>query len=89
MGANIAGIYGAQIFRSEDAPRYRRGFGINIGVLTLGLVLAIVRWADDKWFHGRRNLEAPDSASEEPAEEAGEGDSEKGREEKAKPVVAF
>jgi len=47
MGANIAGIYGAQIFRQDDRPRYRRGFSINIGVLTFGLALATVRFVDD------------------------------------------
>jgi hypothetical protein len=31
MGDNIAGIYiyGAQIFRQEDRPFYRRGFSIS------------------------------------------------------------
>ena len=47
MGANIAGIYGAQIFRQDDSPLYRRGFGINIAVLAVGLALAIVRYTDD------------------------------------------
>ncbi|KAK3299732.1 major facilitator superfamily domain-containing protein [Chaetomium fimeti] len=47
MGANIAGIYGAQIFRQDDSPLYRRGFTINIAVLAAGLALAIVRYADD------------------------------------------
>jgi predicted MFS family arabinose efflux permease len=47
MGANIAGIYGAQIFRQDDSPLYRRGFGINIAVLAVGLALAIVRYVDD------------------------------------------
>lgn len=47
MGANTAGIYGAQIFREDDKPKYRRGFGINIGVLTLGLSMATARWIDD------------------------------------------
>ncbi|KAK3341993.1 major facilitator superfamily domain-containing protein [Lasiosphaeria hispida] len=47
MGANIAGIYGAQIFRADDKPFYRRGFSINIAVLTVGLVLAIGRLIDD------------------------------------------
>jgi hypothetical protein len=47
MGANIAGIYGAQIFRQDDRPRYRRGFSINIAVLTVGLALAAVRFVDD------------------------------------------
>lgn len=47
MGANIAGIYGAQIFREEDKPFYRRGFTINIAVLASGLALGITRYAYD------------------------------------------
>ncbi|KAF1347342.1 MFS general substrate transporter [Lizonia empirigonia] len=31
MGANIAGIYGAQIFREDDRPRYRRAFAVADG----------------------------------------------------------
>lgn len=48
MGANIAGIYGAQILRSEDKPKYRRGFTVAIGVLAAGVVLAIIRYIDDR-----------------------------------------
>lgn len=47
MGANIAGIYGAQIFRADDKPKYRRGFSIGIGVLAFGVVVAAVRYVDD------------------------------------------
>jgi len=54
MGANIAGIYGAQIFRQDDRPRYRRGFSINIGVLTFALCLAITRYLDDLRLRRRR-----------------------------------
>jgi hypothetical protein len=54
MGANIAGIYGAQIFRQDDRPRYRRGFSINISVLTVGLSLAAFRFVDDL-LRRRRN----------------------------------
>lgn len=54
MGANIAGIYGAQIFRADDKPRYRRGFSIGIGVLALGLVLAAIRYVDER-IQRRRN----------------------------------
>jgi tryptophan-rich sensory protein len=57
MGANIAGIYGAQIFRSEDSPRYRRAFAIGISVLAVALVTAAVRWVDDVWFNGRKSLD--------------------------------
>lgn len=48
MGANIAGIYGAQIFRKDDRPLYRRGFSVAIAVLCVGFVLALGRWLDDK-----------------------------------------
>ena len=61
MGANIAGIYGAQIFRQDDRPRYRRGFSINIAVLTVGLSLAVVRFVDDLLRRRRnaRQLQSP------------------------------
>lgn len=74
MGANIAGIYGAQIFRADDKPRYRRGFGINIAVLSVGLSLAVIRYIDDK-FRRRRNanqleaVAASDSSNEKVATE--------------------
>lgn len=48
MGANIAGIYGAQIYRSDDAPLYRRGFAINIAVLSVGLSLATFRYLESR-----------------------------------------
>lgn len=46
MAANCAGIYGAQIFRQDDWPRYRRAFIVCIAVLSFGLVCAIVRYID-------------------------------------------
>lgn len=48
MGANIAGIYGAQIFREDDRPQYRRGFSVACAILAFGLVLALVRYIDSK-----------------------------------------
>jgi len=53
MGANIAGIYGAQIFRQEDRPKYRTGFSIGIGILAFAIVLSTVRYIDDV-FRKRR-----------------------------------
>ncbi|KAL5342202.1 major facilitator superfamily domain-containing protein [Aspergillus crustosus] len=46
MNANIAGIYGAQIFRADDSPLYRRGFSVALAVLAVGLALATARWVD-------------------------------------------
>ena len=47
MGANIAGIYGAQVFRADDRPRYRRAFTINLAILAFALLLAFGRMLDD------------------------------------------
>lgn len=60
MGANIAGIYGAQIFRQEDKPKYRSGFSIGIGILAFAIFLSTVRYIDDL-FRKRRNSRRPDS----------------------------
>ncbi|KAK4202906.1 putative transporter [Triangularia verruculosa] len=54
MGANTAGIYGAQIFRSEDSPYYRRGFTVACVVLAVGLLVAVARFIDDK-IHKRKH----------------------------------
>ncbi|KAI5195570.1 putative MFS transporter [Aureobasidium subglaciale] len=48
MGANIAGIYGAQIYQASDKPRYRTAFNVSISVLAAGLALAVIRFLDDK-----------------------------------------
>jgi hypothetical protein len=74
MGANIAGIYGAQIFRADDKPRYRRAFSVNIGVLTFGLILATVRYLDDRVLRrkGRRQSTLGATPSPEGEEETKE-----------------
>jgi hypothetical protein len=69
MGANIAGIYGAQIFRQDDKPLYRRGFAVAIAVLAFGLVLAIIRWVDDVLRRRRNGGRLP---GEEPSSSEGE-----------------
>ncbi|KAK5996049.1 putative transporter-like protein [Cladobotryum mycophilum] len=63
MNANIAGIYGAQIFRKDDKPLYRRGFSVAIAVLSLGLVFAIIREIDDLLSRRRRTKEAENERS--------------------------
>ena len=64
MGANIAGIYGAQIFREDDNPLYRRGFSVACAVLALGIALAIFRFLDDFRRRRRNASRAPDVVSE-------------------------
>lgn len=65
MGANIAGIYGAQIFRSDDKPKYRRGFTINIVVLAVGLALAVLRFFDDKIWRRSKVTEIQEQLARE------------------------
>lgn len=67
MGANIAGIYGAQIFRADDKPKYRRGFSIACAVLAVGLALAVFRWLDQK-LRGRKTKAAISERSSSDAE---------------------
>ena len=62
MGANIAGIYGAQIFRADDNPRYRRAFAVAAAVLAFGLVVAIIRYVDDR-VRGRKKVRQVDDVS--------------------------
>ncbi|KAJ1327038.1 MFS transporter ACS family pantothenate transporter [Microdochium nivale] len=59
MGANIAGIYGAQIFRKDDSPLYRRGFSVACAVLAVGLTIAIGRFVDD-FLRRRKNKNQQD-----------------------------
>jgi hypothetical protein len=59
MGANIAGIYGAQIFREDDNPLYRRGFSVACAVLAFGIVLATFRYLDDLRRRRRDARRAP------------------------------
>jgi predicted MFS family arabinose efflux permease len=64
MGANMAGIYGAQIFRADDKPRYRRAFVIGIAVLAFGTLCAIGRKVDEH-FRGRQGKAALETEEEE------------------------
>lgn len=63
MGANIAGIYGAQIFREDDRPRYRRAFAVACAVLAFGLLIAIGRYIEDKIRQRRKARQVDDASS--------------------------
>ncbi|KAF2027105.1 putative MFS transporter [Setomelanomma holmii] len=65
MGINIAGIYGAQIFRADDRPRYRRAFSIACAILAFGLVIAIVRYIDDRTRKRRKARQLDEASSSE------------------------
>lgn len=53
MSANIAAIYGAQLFLEDDKPRYRRAFGLNSGLLAIALVLAASKYAHEQYVRRR------------------------------------
>lgn len=63
MGANIAGIYGAQIFRQDDRPRYRRAFAVACAILAFGTLIAIGRYLDDKIRKRRKARQIDDVSS--------------------------
>jgi hypothetical protein len=52
MAANCAGIVGGQLFRSEDAPLYVKGWNIVVGLSTVGVVLSIL--ANIQYYLGNR-----------------------------------
>lgn len=65
-GANTAGIYGAQIFREDDEPRYRRAFSVACAILAFGLSLAVFRFIDDVRHKVRqRTNQKPESVNSE------------------------
>lgn len=64
MGADNAGIHGAQLFRVDDQPRYRRAFNVYIAILTFGLLLAGTRFLDDKLRRKKANNRSPGSGNE-------------------------
>jgi hypothetical protein len=44
MGANIGGIYGAQLFRADDKPHYHRAFSIGCAIIAFGVACAVFRF---------------------------------------------
>lgn len=56
MSANIAAIYGAQLFQADDKPLYRRAFGSNIGILAFAIVLASILYGFGKYRQRRNRL---------------------------------
>lgn len=54
MGANSAGIYGAQLYRDDDEPRYRRAFTVCIVIISCGLILATIRKVDEILLRRRK-----------------------------------
>jgi hypothetical protein len=55
MSANIGGIYGAQLFRADDRPRYRRGFSIGCAIIAFGVVCAVLRYVVGDVMRRRKN----------------------------------
>jgi hypothetical protein len=59
MSANIAAIYGAQLFQADDKPLHRRAFALNIGLLAIALILATARYSRERYQKWRKRTEGP------------------------------
>jgi hypothetical protein len=64
MNANIASIYGAQIFCTDDKLLYWCGFSVACSILAVGLILAIVQFVDIV-IHRRRKARQVESGDED------------------------
>lgn len=42
MAANCSGIIGSQLFRSDDAPVYKRGWSVIVALTSVALVFAAI-----------------------------------------------
>ncbi|PBK68434.1 MFS general substrate transporter [Armillaria solidipes] len=51
FAANIYGVWGSQIYQSDDAPDYKRGNTINICFAGVAVIL----WFVQKYYYGYRN----------------------------------
>jgi hypothetical protein len=71
QSANTAGIYGAQIFRADDRPRYRRGFAIGIGILAFGVCLVAIRYVSEVLERRRNKKQITSDASSDSQLESG------------------
>lgn len=43
MAANSGGLIGSQLLRGDDAPLYRRGFRVCVGLVSFGLLAAVLQ----------------------------------------------
>jgi hypothetical protein len=43
MSANTGALIGSQLLRGDDAPLYRRGFRVCVGMMSFGLAVAIAQ----------------------------------------------
>ena len=42
MSANVAGIVGSQLFQAQDAPLYRTGWSVIVGLISAALLMSIL-----------------------------------------------
>lgn len=54
MAANCSGLIGKQLFRSEDAPLYPRGFTILVGLFGAAFVLSLIANVQYYFLNGRK-----------------------------------
>jgi hypothetical protein len=71
MAANSGALVGSQLLRGDDAPLYRRGFKVCVGLASLGLLVAILqhiqyRFSNRTMLKRRGDLNEKDAEASEP-----------------------
>ena len=54
MSANTAGIVGGQLFQAHDAPLYKTGWTVAVGLTSVSLVAATAANVQYRLLNGRR-----------------------------------
>lgn len=77
MSANVAGIVGGQLFRSDDLPFYHRGWTIAVAFMAVAVVCVIVLIVLYAWSNKKLRREGVsekgDTVLEETASDSTQG----------------
>ena len=69
MSANMSGIAGAQLFRADDAPLYRRGFMVCVILICIGWATAVLQGIQYYISRMRQIRKLYDAGAESPVSE--------------------
>ena len=72
MSANMSGIAGAQLFRADDAPLYRRGFMVCVILICIAWGTAILQGVQYYITRKRQIRKLHDAGTESPVSEQSE-----------------
>lgn len=75
MSANVAGIVGGQLFRSDDLPFYHRGWTIAVAFMAFGVACVIAQIGLYAFANTRVRQGAASKANGTTAEKSAQGSS--------------